>query len=822
MAKKSKEPASIEKQSLFSGGSLFPVLACILYFAVHFVPEMDAYDNMGSQWIYMVAVDFAVTVFILSRKNDYRVAASTILGNIFSKLYLAFFALAGLSLITAVNPTEGWVCYVRFIATIVAFFNISILLYNRTDLFKIIAQVLGVILLIECLQAIAVFLNGFETMELTDLIKQLKGTAGNKNIFSAGLVMKVPFVIYCIHRFRIWGKLLNMLILLLAAFTIFIANARAAYLSFLFILVLYIVYCILEYRKDKKTEQALFRIGYIVIPLLAAFFISQIELNTVKSIQNDNNNQPQLFGSVTERLSTLGSTTDENNQVRLRLWAHAIDYTKHHPLIGCGYGNWKIASIPYQRIITKDLYVPIHAHNDFVETFAELGVTGGLLYLSLFICLIVFTYKTYCSNADEETKLISLISFLAFMGYSIDAFFNFPVERPVCQMFFAFISAVNLVAYLKGRNEIAEDDSPVAVVTGSAKSIFCLLALLFLMPAFYVTYLTYQSLKVQRYLLADLDNEPLKLDWKTILSSLPDIPNLSATAQPIDAIKGRYLSEVGKFEESLVYMDKGRKANPAIGYSEFLKATVYFKQEKYDSARRNAITAFYMRPKAKTYYQTLIAVLAKIKDTANIKKAFDEYIRYRPEQFGWDLYLRGLLNSTGHGTPALLAIADSSLAHFPKDSTLLVRRAEILGTMSQQTTSAVNNAKAIEDVKLANKYYQDGIAAFGSGNPEKDDLEKAAGLFLKAAKLSPNNYIIYENAAMCYFNKKDFAKSLLYFDKVLAMTNAGNGKSEFFKGVALLSLGRKEGCTYLVMAQKKNYKEKEADLKAILKSHCGL
>ncbi len=820
MAKKSKDPQPEVKLSLFSSRNLFPVLACILYFAVHFIPEFDAYDNMGSQWIYLVAVDAAVTIFILSRKNDYQLAANSIFANIFSKLYLALFALAGLSLITAINPTEGWVCYVRFIATIVAFFNISILLYDRTDLFRIIAQILGVVLLIESIQAISVFLNGFETVELNDLVKQLKGTAGNKNIFSAGLVMKVPFVIYCIHKSRIWGKLLNILILLLAAFTIFIANARAAYLSFLFILVLYIVYCILEYRKDRKTEQALFRIGYIIIPLLAAFFISQIELNTVKSIQNDNNSQ--LFGSVTERLGTLASTSDENNQVRLRLWAHAMDYTQHHPLIGCGYGNWKIASIPYQRIITKDLYVPIHAHNDFVETFAELGIAGGLLFLSLFICLTIFTYKTYFSEANEETKLISVISFLALTGYGIDAFFNFPVERPVCQMFFAFISAVNLVAYLKGRSEINMEDSEPVSKTGSVKSLFCLLALLFLMPAFYVTYLTYQSLKVQRYLLADLDNEPLKLDWKTILATLPDIPNLSATAQPTDAIKGRYLSEAGRFEESLVYIDKGRKANPAIGYSEFLKATVYFKQEKYDSARRNATTAFYMRPKAKTYYQTLIAVLAKIKDTANIRKAFNEYIRYRPEQFGWDLYLRGILNSNGHGTPALLTISDSSLAHFPKDSTLLVRRAEILATMSQQPVTPANNAKAIEDINLANKYYQEGIAAFGSGSPEKDDLEKAAGLFLKAAKLSPNNYVIYENAAMCYFNKKDFAKSLVYFDKVLAMTNAGNGKSEFFKGVALLSLGRKEGCTYLLMAQKKNYKEKEAELKAILKSHCGL
>jgi hypothetical protein len=95
---------------------------------VHFISDWGAYDAMGAQWMYMVCLDLLVILVLLARKNDYTTAIARQFDNIFSKLYLAFFVLAGISIITAINPTESWVCYVRMIATIVAYFNMAILL----------------------------------------------------------------------------------------------------------------------------------------------------------------------------------------------------------------------------------------------------------------------------------------------------------------------------------------------------------------------------------------------------------------------------------------------------------------------------------------------------------------------------------------------------------------------------------------------------------------------------------------------------------------------------------------------------------------------
>lgn len=813
MAKKTKTPEKkttviAQKKGVFWGlqqQSYPAVIACLLYFVVHFIPDMGGYDAMGAQWFYIVIIDLVVTLFLLARKNEYINESRATFGNIFSKLYLAYFLLAGLSVFQAINPTEGWVCYVRLIATIVAFFNISILLNGRLDLVKMIAQILGIILFIESIQAISQFVKDVATIDMDTVILSLKGTTGNKNIFAASTIVKIPFVLYCIYTSKRWGKIINMVILALGTLTIFLVNARASYLSLIFIMLMYIAYCILVQVKEKKTDQTLYRLAYVLIPVLAAYFVSQIEITNVKNLQD----QKVGYGTVAERLGSVTSFNAEDNNVRLRLWSHAIDYTKKHPLMGCGYGNWKIASIPYQKYLTNDLIVPVHAHNDYFENFAELGILGGILYLSFFVCITIFTFKTFFSKAEEQTKIIAVFSFMAFIGYSIDAFFNFPGERPISQVFFVLICAININAYLATKKTDETGSAISTPNTSTLKAWFGFIALLLLLPSLYVTYLTYKSLVIQKSVMKDIETEPLKMDWKEVFAAFPAIPNLCGTGQPVEGIKGRYLSELGRYEEAMKLMDKGREANPVIGYSEFLKAGAYFKMGKYDSASRNALTAYYLRPRAKNYYQVLMAVLSKTRDSANIQKAFEEYNKYRPSEFAWDYYFRAMLRAVDKGTPFLLKMADSSLKLFPGDPELINRRNEIIQFMSSKVVTKAD----VTQVSESQEYFQEGITVYQSGN-----LEKAAAIFLKAAALNPNNFLAFENAAMCYFNLKSWQKAIQYFDKELSLNLSGNGKPEFYKAVALINSGYKEaGCSLLHTASSKGWKEADG----IIKSNCS-
>lgn len=790
----------------FEKADVFPVTASLLYFVVHFLPDFGAYDGFGPQWMYITIIDMLVLGGILILKGQYISTLKSLFGNVFTHLFLLFVFVAGVSVFFSINPTEGWVCYVRLLATIIAFCNLGILFLNRPRLLKPLAQILSLILLAESMLTLRQLFQGLDEMKFfSDVVLTLSGYAGNKNILAAGIIIKIPFVVYCIFYSRSFGKLFYSIVFMLGIFTLFILNARASYLSLLLIMTCTIFISVIQYFQQKNLNELLSKITFILLPLVITFFASNIFITNAKNLRNEQGG----YGTVAERLNTVTVLNGEATQGRFTLWAHAIDYSAKHPLVGCGYGNWKIASIPYLKNITNDLTIAVHAHNDFVETFAELGIAGGLIYLGMFFYILLFTIKTFRSDAGGDLKSLSLFSFLAFIAYSVDAFFNFPGERPISQVFFAFLTALNVTAYIGWQPKKSEKTNQTAYF----KPLYGLVCFLLLIPSLYITYLTYKSLIVQRSVMADLKNEPLKLNWKDVLPSFPPIPNLCATGQPIDAIKGRYLSEAGKYDDALVLLDKGQTANPVIGYSEFLKAGLYFKQGKFDSASRNALVAYYTRPRANTYYQTLIAVMAKTKDTANIQKAFETYIKYRNEVFPWNLYLIGMLNAKdGKADAKLLAMADSAIQHFKNDSTakvLLDRKREILLNMNQ--AAAAQSSGVVINYAAAQQYYNEAVRVFGSGQKGKEDLSKAGNLFMKSYNTNPSNWVALENAGISYFNNMEYPKAISLFEKEIGLGVSTSGKPEFFMGVALVNTGQKDkGCPLLREASKKGYKEADA------------
>jgi O-antigen ligase len=126
---------------------------------------------------------------------------------------------------------------------------------------------------------------------------------------------------------------------------------------------------------------------------------------------------------------------------------------KENPLTGCGYGNWKIESVKYEYGFYNDFNYSKHVHNDFLQIAAEAGIPAGILFLSIFLFALIFTVRVLLSEANQEIKLLSVISFMALAGYFTDATFNFPAERPIMQVYFAFFLALNVILYLIAKPE---------------------------------------------------------------------------------------------------------------------------------------------------------------------------------------------------------------------------------------------------------------------------------------------------------------------------------------------------------------------------------
>jgi O-antigen ligase len=275
----------------------------------------------------------------------------------------------------AINPTESLVTLARLVTTYFIFINLSILLFKQDvkKIFNIISIFVSFILLYDAIYVISGFSKNMETVSLDQNIFSLMGNHGNKNVMAASLLIKFPFVLWVILNNKVIGKVLGLISLFLGIFALFILNTRSTFVGLLLIFSIYTITTIFyKYKSDKKGM--LFQIGYFLIPIIFAYFSANLILANAVEMQGFQGG----YGTVSKRVGDINVASEENS--RIHLWKAAADYAAKHPLLGAGYGNWKLASIPYEKERATDLFVPYHSHNDFIEMFADLGLIGGLSF----------------------------------------------------------------------------------------------------------------------------------------------------------------------------------------------------------------------------------------------------------------------------------------------------------------------------------------------------------------------------------------------------------------------------------------------------------
>ncbi|MDA9888892.1 O-antigen ligase family protein, partial [Flavobacteriaceae bacterium] len=155
-------------------------------------------------------------------------------------------------------------------------------------------------------------------------------------------------------------------------------------------------------------------------------------------INNSNNS------SIAKEIASI-QISNESSSSRFLLWENALDAAKSNNFIGFGLGNWKIESLPYWNKNGSDYIVPYHAHNDFFELLAEIGIFGSLSYLFLFLFSFLVIFKNYMA----ERSLIDITIFSSLIIYFIDANLNFPLERATMQFLFILIFYTILNRYAK-------------------------------------------------------------------------------------------------------------------------------------------------------------------------------------------------------------------------------------------------------------------------------------------------------------------------------------------------------------------------------------
>lgn len=759
---------------------IMPTLFAGLYLLVHFIPDLDAADVMGPQWLYTGIIDALGILFIFMHRQYYAPAIQGIFKYKFTLVFSFLVAWASLSYFYAINPTETLVTGARLITTFLVFIVLSILFYKQPlpALLTGISVIMAFVLLYDSLVLLKTFSSNLTTMSLDENIIALRGNHGNKNVMAAALLIKFPFVLWLIINSKLLGKLLSAFVLVMGVTGLLILNTRSTYVGLLIITIIFIATTL--YFKSKQNKKAIgIQIAYLIIPVIIGYFIANMFLGTAVQMQDSQGG----YGTVTKRIGDITVASEENS--RLRLWKNAIDYSIHHPFIGCGYGNWKLASIPYEIFHTTELFVPYHAHNDFFEMFADLGVLGGLSFALLFLLVPIITFSIWKNKSFNNLHLAATILFMAVTCYAVDAFLNFPAERTAMQSILAIAAALICIPVSYQQENVN--------VRKSLMGLFFSVALIGIMPSIYVHKLTYDSLKIQKFVMGEVNADPV---MKTEdVEKLPSIPNMSSSTLPLKAMIARYYIRDKKYDEALALLKESDNVNPYLYYNDFLRTAIYAAKNNFDSALYSGKRAFYNWPNATSYYKNLIFAASKKKDSTEIKKAFNLIVDHFNTPFTWNNYLLGMYEVKGSADAILNNMLDSAIKMFPND---LATFSQTKGLFSRTLKDANN--------KNVNDYTTEGIQAF-----QKGLWIKAASCYTSAFKLDPTNYTHAENVGICYYTAQKFADAIDYFKKSIAVGTSTTGKSEYYLGMSFIASGKKlEACNALQLANAKKYPDATA------------
>jgi len=381
-------------------------------------------------------------------------------------------------------------------------------------------------------------------------------------------------------------------------------------------------------------------------------------------------------------------------------------------------------------------------HNDFIEITAETGILGGLAFLSIFL-LIMFGFFRACrkSLTNENNLKYLFFSSLGIIAYSVDAFFNFPADRPEIQVLFA-IYVASAAAYFDSMY-IHESSTSYSLINKlklfSYRKCMAFFTIIVLSIFSYLLALNVKSSVFQRFAFEDNMNATYKKAAASMLEGFPFIPEITAANEPIVTNIAFYLIHECKYREAIDMLLKNN-SSPYDGRREFYLSVAYSQFGKLDSAVIWGQKAHDLKPMEYKINRNLSIMLlnAGKKDEAmQITAEFAKGLKTSAE--AWKLASNTYLQC-GKLEDAL-ALIKTAGKYLPRD-TAIVRQ---LGLINYSL-----------------KFYPyDSLYNLAIKTINAKQYSKALELFNDFIHKKPETAEAYEQRAICHFNLRNFKQGLI-------------------------------------------------------------
>jgi O-antigen ligase len=426
-------------------------------------------------------------------------------------------------------------------------------------------------------------------------------TIGHRGFAAEYLLPAIPFLLILKNYIkRDYYSLLFFAGIINISFLFFTRSRSALGISLLILAVL-IIYLLFkkEYKNKVKT----------IAPIAAVFIISFL-ISLIPPVKGERSDFRSNVTSIVD-------SENRSNKMRMNFWDASLQMIKENPITGVGLQKWSGIYPKYygNEFVDSQIYFvhAIHAHNDFLELFAENGVATPIIYAIIILMIIINLFRKGRLN---ENYFFILISALVTIGFS---FIAFPISKFSSYFFLAFAAGLALQSL-----NIKSDGIQL-----SAKYIKYLLVFLVLIGV----YTSYERLNSELSYIKAIEYKNGG-NFKSMQSELEKINSVlypfDPSKQPIEFYISTALYRLGKLDEALIHSINAEKIslyNPLVLHNT---GAIYQSQKKYDKA---IIYYKKMQKLFPNYIDPQVNLLIIYSETASFEKGkqlFNELIKKDP------------------------------------------------------------------------------------------------------------------------------------------------------------------------------------------------
>lgn len=236
----------------------------------------------------------------------------------------------------------------------------------------------------------------------------------------------IPFIIYFLFKARhISLKIILGLALLLNIICLKFTGARGTWVGVFVALAISLFLLYLNIRDRRYMSVPNIKRGFLIV--LIVVIVTSLFVFRHKRF------------TVAERVGDVSTV-----MTRLYAWVLATEMINDKPLLGIGYGNYKVKYFDYVDKTQKDeryknykqlleysqARMSARTHNDYLQTAAELGIIGLCAFLFILVIIICELLRLIRSCKNTDWKFLAIVQFASIVVILTDAFFNFPLLLP--------------------------------------------------------------------------------------------------------------------------------------------------------------------------------------------------------------------------------------------------------------------------------------------------------------------------------------------------------------------------------------------------------